>query len=253
MKLITGKKFHKNIIAGICLFIIYLTIFISAAYARKSDNKPSEIVINNAIYWAQSLVGRPSFPVIGTSGYCWSAYKCTDFVANAYGCPASPYHAELLWATSGNKHPGDWNAPRGSLVYFSRSSNNGERGHVALCTGNGNLIEAGNEIIIESTIIDESHSAAYLGWAWPPSIWHGRNDVFIATASTWAIQIGKAVILAMISWWIFFIVIRKIMKQINTTGFALLIYDQPAHAADLAFGLRSSQVCSSESRYIMGA
>jgi hypothetical protein len=213
MKLITVDKFAKNIISGICLFIIYMTIFTSAAYARQSENKPSEIVINNAIYWAQSFVGRPSFPVIGTSGYCWSTYKCTDFVANAYGYPASPYHAELLWATSGNKHPGDWNAPRGSLVYFNRSTNNNERGHVALSTGNGNLIEAGNEIIIESTIIDESHSATYLGWAWPPSIWPGRSDVIKATALTWAIQIGKAIILAIISWFILFIVMRKILNK----------------------------------------
>jgi len=210
--LIKRQNIMRKLIPVICIFIIFLLVFISVAYARQSDHKPSDIAINNAIYKAQSLVGQPSFPIIGTNGSCWSTYRCTDFVANAYGYPASPYHAELLCAISVNQHSGDWNAPRGSLVFFSPSTFNDERGHVALCTGNGNLIEAGNELIIRSTISDENHSATYLGWAWPPSAWPGRSDVFIAIAFTWAIQTGKAIILTIVSWLIFLIIKSKIAK-----------------------------------------
>jgi hypothetical protein len=203
----------KKIVLVICIFVIYLLVFISVAYARQSDDKPSDIAINNAIYWAESFVGRASFPVVGTTnGSCWSTYFCTDFVANAYGYPATPYHAALFWAVSVNQHSGDWNAPRGSLVFFGPSALNGERGHVALCTGNGNLIEAGYELIIESTIIDESHSAPYLGWAWPPSAWPGRSDVFKATALTWVIQTGKAIVLTIVFWLIFLIIKSTIAK-----------------------------------------
>jgi cell wall-associated NlpC family hydrolase len=203
----------KKLISILCVFIIFLVVFISVAYARQGDDKPSDVAINNAIYWAESFVGRASFPVIGTTnGSCWSTYFCTDFVANAYGYPATPNHAALFWAVSVKQHAGDWNAPRGSLVFFGPTALNGERGHVALCTGNGNLIEAGYALIIESTIIDESHAAPYLGWAWPPSAWPGRSDIFKATALTWAAQTGKAVISTIVSWLIFLIIKVAITK-----------------------------------------
>jgi hypothetical protein len=202
----------RKLIPVICIFIIFLLVSISFAYARQSDHKPSDIAINNAISWAQSLVGQPSFPVIGANGSSWSTYRCTDFVANAYGYPATPYHAALFWAVSVDKHVGDRNAPRGSMVFFSASTFNDERGHVALSTGNGNLIEAGYDLIIRSTISDENPSAPYLGWAWPPSAWPGRSDVFKATAFTWAIQTGKAIILTMVSCSIFLIIKSRIAK-----------------------------------------
>ena len=81
-----------------------------------------------------------------------------------------------------------------------------------MSTGNGNLIEAGGGLIIRSTINDENPSAPYLGWEWPPSAWPGRSDVFIATAFTWAIQTGKAVILTIVSWLIFLILKSKMAK-----------------------------------------
>jgi hypothetical protein len=193
-------KIIKNILPLICFFFIYLITFIILANTRKRNIQPSEIEINNAIYWANSLLGRPSFPIIGTDNYSWSAYKCADFVANAYGYPASPYHAALLWSVSVIQHPDDWNAPRGSLVFFGPNNNNNGRGHVAISIGNGNLIWAGGEIIISSSIIDESHSASYLGWAWPPSAWPGRKDDIIATTFTLVLQAGKTLVLTLITW-----------------------------------------------------
>ena len=202
----------RKLFSLICIFILFLVVFIPGAYARQSDHKPSDIAINNAIAWAQSLVGQPAFPIKGTNGSVWSTYRCTDFVANAYGYPSIPYNAGLFWAISVDQHAGDWNAPRGSLVFFSPNSANDEKGHVALSTGNGNLIEAGNELIIRNTISGEDHAAAYLGWAWPLSIWPGRSDVFKATALTWAIQAGKAIILTIVSWLIYLIIQGMIAK-----------------------------------------
>jgi cell wall-associated NlpC family hydrolase len=183
-----------------------LTVFISFGYARQRDLKPSDVAINNAISWAQYQFLQPSFPVIGTDLTVWSPFRCGDFVANAYGYPTISYTAGLLWAVSVVPHPWDWNAPRGSLVFFSPNSYNKRMGHVALSTGNGNLIEAGYDVVIRSTIRDENHNQPYLGWAWPPLIWPGRSDVFKATALTWAIQAGKALILTIVSWLIFLIV-----------------------------------------------
>jgi len=204
----------KKSLPFIGIFILYLLVFFSAVYARPSDHRPSDIAINNAIAWAQSLVWQPAFPVTGTSGgSSWSTYKCTDFVANAYGFPAVPYTAGLFWAVAVDQHPGDWNAPRGSLVFFSPNTLNSGKGHVAISTGNENLIEAGNELILQSTISNENHAAVYLGWAWPPSTWPGRTDVFRATALTWALQAGKALILTIASWAIFLIIQSVIARR----------------------------------------
>jgi hypothetical protein len=202
----------KKIIPPIFIFILYLSVFIFFAYLRQNDHKPSDIAINNAVYWAESLLRKPSFPLLGTTnGSRSSLIGCADFVANAYGYPGSPHKAALLWDISVIQHSGDWNAPRGSLVFFGPSTLN-ELGHVALSTGNGNLIEAGNEIIIKSTIINESHLAPYRGWAWPPLAWPGRNDVFRATTLTLAIQTGKAIVLTIVSWLIFLYIKNNITK-----------------------------------------
>ena len=214
----------KKIITFIFLFILFLTVFISCAYVRQRDLKPSDVAINNAISWAQSQVLQLTFPVIGTDVSIWSPYKCANFVANAYGYPDVFYNAGLFWAISVVQHPGDWNAPRGSLVFFSPNSYNKEMGHVALSTGNGNLIEAGYDVVIRSTIRGEDHNASYLGWAWPPLTWSGRSDVLKATAITWAIQAGKAVIMTMASWLAFLFIKRTIAGWSKAAP-----GDRPAH------------------------
>jgi len=196
-------------------FILFLLVFTSAAYARQRDYRPGDIAINNAIAWAQSFVLQPAFPVTGANGLTSrSSFKCTDFVANAYGYPATSFTAGLIWYASVVQHPGDWNAPRGSLVFFSPNSYNSRMGHVALSTGNGNLIEAGYDVIIRSTLRDENHNAPYLGWAWPPLTWPGRSDVRKATAFTWAIQAGKALILTIL-FWLLYLIIRSTISRIK--------------------------------------
>ena len=152
-----------------CVCIALSLVTLAAAYAQ-----PSEIAIENAISWAESLVGQASFPYVNGVGSCPSANWCTEFVSNAYGRVAADFNAYTLWCLS-DKHPGDWKAPRGSLVFFDRTADTGVWGHVALCTGDGNVVEAGYARIKTSTIRWEN-AAPYLGWAWPPSYWLSRSS-----------------------------------------------------------------------------
>jgi hypothetical protein len=196
----------RKLLPIICLFLLSMLVFIPLAFTRQSNLRPSDIAINNAIYWAQSFVNRPSFPVSGTDLRIPSSFRCTDFVANAYGYPATSFTAGLIWAASVVQHPRDWNAPRGSLVFFTPNSYNKGMGHVALSLGNGDLIEAGYGVVIKSTILHEDHTAPYLGWAWPPLSWSGRSDFTKATAFTLAVQTGKAVLSTILAWAIFWII-----------------------------------------------
>jgi len=214
----------KRIILFTCIFIVFLVVFISGAYARQKDYRPSDIAVNNAIAWAQTYVLQAGFPVTGAGGVrINSSFRCADFVANAYGYPASSFTAGLIWAASVVQHPGDWNAPRGSLVFFSPNSYNNSMGHVALSMGNGDLIEAGYDVVIRSSLHAEDHNAAYLGWAWPPLNWPGRRDDFRATAWVWAIQAGKALVMTMLSWLGFLIIRNRLgrMKKAHAAPIAM--------------------------------
>jgi hypothetical protein len=173
-----GEKM-KKLISIICIFSILLLIFLLVEYVQL--RQPSFIAINNAISWAESLVGQSSFPVVG-GGSSPSQNMCSEFVAVAYGAnTASDAYTWWTWTTL-DQHPGDWNAPRGSLVFFARSASSGV-GHVALCIGNGKLVEAGYSSIKTNTISDEAENPeSYLGWAWPPSSWPGRGDGLAAAA-----------------------------------------------------------------------
>ncbi len=163
--LLIRRRNMKKLHTIICLLLVSLRF----VYAQ-----PSDAAINSAISWAQSLVGQKSFPLTYESGYSPSFFGCGDFVSNAYGWPAAGYYAYKLWDLL-DKHLGDLNAPRGSLVFFERNDLNFGAGHVALSLGNGDIIEAGYDVIIKSTINDENYSAQYLGWAWPRSLWPGRS------------------------------------------------------------------------------
>lgn len=165
----------KKINSTICIFMILLLTFLLVEYAQL--RKPSYFAINNAVSWAESLVGKSRFPYYGGGGSSTSILCCTYFVANSYGEVSAPnFNAVLYWTTLVDQHPGDWDAPRGSLVFFDQNARNFGLGHVALCTGNGKIVEAGDYAIKSSTIRDANNNAPYLGWAWPPPSWLGRSE-----------------------------------------------------------------------------
>ena len=205
----------KKVLAFIFVFLLFSLVFVASAYARQPDFKPSQVAIENAIAWAQKYVLQPGFPVTDSGGVrSNSTFKCGDFVANAYGYPAVSFTAGLIWAVSVVQHPGDWNAPRGSLVFFRPNSYNKGMGHVALSMGGGDLIEAGYDVVIRSSLRSEDRNAAYLGWAWPPLSWPGRSDDFRATALIWAVQIGKAALMTILAW-IGYAIIRSRLARLK--------------------------------------
>ncbi len=202
----------KKQVRFLYLFIALLIAFISLSYVRL-DNKPSAASINNAISWTESLAGEVRFPYLDGTGYYNSYMNCTNFTAVAYGMPALyGVSAGVFWYFIDIQHPGDWNAPRGSLVFFMPNEMNQYKGHMALSLGNGELIEAGYSFVEKSTIKAEDIHGKYLGWAWPPQDWPGRNDNFAAIAFTWAMQAVYAAALTATVWAVFAL-IRKITAK----------------------------------------
>jgi cell wall-associated NlpC family hydrolase len=171
------------------------------SYAQ--EKKPSNSAINSAVSWAESLAGKDSFPYTNGWGNCPSYMGCGIFVANAYGFECTSGTAYIFWTTI-DQHPGDWDAPRGSLVFFDRNDHNDGKGHVALCTGNGNIIQAGYPIIAASTIKAENGPNKYLGWAWPPSEWPGRSE----GASPAAIFIAVSIVIVSIVFLLLYLLFR---------------------------------------------
>lgn len=143
--------------------------------SAKSEKEPSGASIDHAISWAQSQIGNETFPYADGDGSCKSYYMCAMFVANAYGSVTSFYGSAYIMWTSVSQHQGDLDAPRGSLVFFDRNDSNDGLGHVALCTGDGKIIEAGHSLVRSGTISDDAKDSKYLGWAWPPPYWHNES------------------------------------------------------------------------------
>lgn len=201
----------KKLIPFLCAFIILSVVFVSLAYAPQGD-KPSEIAINDAVHWSESQVGKPMFPYSDGTGNNYSWLNSANFVSNAYGVPSLySLTAGVFWYYT-DQHPGDLNAPKGSLVFFKPCDSNFGKGLVALSAGGGNLIEAGYSFIAKSTIGEENKHAAYLGWAWPPLDWTGRSASLTATVYTWVIEITKAAALTAAAWGVFQI-IRMIRRK----------------------------------------
>jgi hypothetical protein len=100
----------------------------------------------------------------------WAVGMCDNFVANVYGFSSSGYATALAnWnATPANlKHPGDMQAPAGALMYWG-----GGDGHVALSTGDGNIVSTdiggnGTVTTAPASAITSKWGKPYLGWSYP--------------------------------------------------------------------------------------
>lgn len=103
----------------------------------------------------------------------WAVGMCDNFVANMYGYGSSGYATAVKnWqATPGTlKHPGDWNAPAGALMYWGGGSTGA--GHVAISLGNGSIISTdatGPGVVgqISARTPTDKWGHPYLGWAYP--------------------------------------------------------------------------------------
>lgn len=98
---------------------------------------------------------------------------CDRFVAEIYGFGSSGYATAVQnWqgTPSGLRHPGDWNAPAGALMYWSGGSTGA--GHVALSLGNGSIITTdatgpGTVGTVSARVPTDRWGHPYLGWAFP--------------------------------------------------------------------------------------
>lgn len=103
----------------------------------------------------------------------WTVGMCDQFVARMYGFDSSGYATAVKnWQATPNnlKHPGDWNAPAGALMYWSGGSTGA--GHVAISLGNGSIISTdatGPGIVgqVPARLPTDKWGHPYLGWAFP--------------------------------------------------------------------------------------
>jgi len=113
---------------------------------------PSQAV-QNALNTSRNVVGR-----------------CDEWVAKYYGYSSSGYAtASSHWASipGNDKHPGDANPPAGALVFWG-----GGAGHVAISTGNGNVVSTDyprSGMVSKTSIssITNGWGKSYLGWSVP--------------------------------------------------------------------------------------
>jgi hypothetical protein len=95
---------------------------------------------------------------------------CDNFVANMYGYSSSGYSTAMVHWNSipqGDKHPGDWNAPAGALMFWG-----GGMGHVAISDGNGGIVStdmpgAGQVSTVSRDTPTTKWGKPYLGWTVP--------------------------------------------------------------------------------------
>lgn len=100
----------------------------------------------------------------------WTVGMCDNFVANMYGYSSSGYSTALAhWNSipTGDKHPGDMNAPAGALMFWG-----GGMGHVAISDGKGGIITTdmpnpGNVSTVPADSPSTKWGKPYLGWSVP--------------------------------------------------------------------------------------
>jgi hypothetical protein len=98
---------------------------------------------------------------------------CDRFVAQMYGFSSSGYATAVKnWQSTpaSLRHPGDWNAPAGALMYWSGGSTGA--GHVAISLGNGSIISTdatgpGVVGVIDAKVPTNKWGHPYLGWSIP--------------------------------------------------------------------------------------
>lgn len=104
---------------------------------------------------------------------------CDNFVANMYGYGASGYAtAQTHWDSipGASRHPGDMNAPAGSLMFWQGGSSGD--GHVAISDGAGGIYStdiggAGTVSHVPASAISQKWGLGYLGWT--PPIFQGQS------------------------------------------------------------------------------
>jgi cell wall-associated NlpC family hydrolase len=127
---------------------------------------PTAAKMEAALAWATDQLGSTR----------WGG-RCERFVEAAYGARAA-YGSAAVAAKKLRLRQGPIGAvPAGALVYFQSNcpGATGKYGHAGISLGGGRMISPGHEV----RVIDVRKSAvlreAYIGWAYPPAGWPGRE------------------------------------------------------------------------------
>lgn len=97
------------------------------------------------------------------AGYClqWSRERAA--------IPSLYNDAADAWRATNDRHPGDRNPPRGSMVYWTGGSNG--YGHIAVSRGDGTVRStdaggAGKVATVSLGWVENNWGLPYAGWAW---------------------------------------------------------------------------------------
>jgi hypothetical protein len=114
-------------------------------------------------YNAEQTADRAEADNTNVPGYClqWSREKAG--IASKYD------DASTAWRNTNDRHPGDRNPPRGSMVYWTGGSHG--YGHIAPSVGGGKVrsTDAGGSGRVATVSIDwptQHWGLPYAGWAW---------------------------------------------------------------------------------------
>lgn len=120
--------------------------------------------VEGAIAWAMQQRGR--------TDYNW---WCLKFVANAYNAGAAGYNdPKQMAATFGARGGDPIQAPRGALMIFAASAENGWHGHVGISLGDGQMIDAQKTVDVRAVAGSAYWRSRYVGWMPPAPAWPGR-------------------------------------------------------------------------------
>lgn len=127
-----------------------------------------------AVAWANSQVGKRSFPQYGTGKSLQSKSYCAAFVASAYGRSYAGGNAIDLYSRAKREGRLRSGTPAfGALVYYS-SRTYPQYGHVAIYVGNNMVVEAGLSTIRKRHYLYWS-DGSYRGWSAAFPDWPGRK------------------------------------------------------------------------------
>ena len=133
------------------------------------DGRRNPHSASQAIAWGRALLGATVLP----DGTAQSGH-CLRFVTLAFGYSAGYDLAYQVWANAPAviQHPGDFNAPPGTVVVWSNAGGlGGGAGHIGISIGGGQMLSTSNTTVRIMPIRNNGYvpDSNYLGWM-PPLI-----------------------------------------------------------------------------------
>lgn len=145
---------------------IVLTLVLAVILAGIPYSSSASPSAEGAIKWAESQIGSQAYNL-------W----CLKFARVAFAGRSSAHDAYQFFLKLGQPNIGasSESAPRGSLAFFGQAANGtNPYGHVGIALGGGQMISA---LIsgVKVTPIAYIKNLPFLGWAYPPADWPGRE------------------------------------------------------------------------------